>query len=312
MSGLMRIAVFFVGEVQDNGFNASAFSGADRAGQAGVADIHIVSGVAYDQDEIRTRLAEVLPGVDGLIFIGGQGDIATPEVAALCPDKRFAIVQGNRTGPNLASYDVRQEDSAFLAGVLAANLTRSGIVGHLSGHRVRPGLKGRAAFVAGVNHAAPQVTVLTGFCGTQDDSTVTRGWAGAQIAAGADIIFTMLNDARQGAIDACRAGNIWQIGNALDWVQHDPQVFVASALARIDIGVEWAIRDMVAGRTPPEIVEFGLAEGDVVALSLGKAVPDAARDAVKAAAADIRAGRITISDIYEGAEFAPKDARCVV
>ena len=36
------------------------------------------------------------------------------------------------------------------------------------------------------------------------------------------------------------------------------------------------------------------------------------RSAVKAAAADIRAGRITISDIYEGAEFAPKDARCEV
>uniref|UniRef100_UPI003569F506 BMP family ABC transporter substrate-binding protein n=1 Tax=Actibacterium sp. TaxID=1872125 RepID=UPI003569F506 len=259
---------------------------------------------------IRARLTEVVPDVDGLVFIGGQGNIATPEIAVAHPDKHFAIVQGQKTGPNLASYDVRQEDSAFLAGVLAANLTRSGVVGHLSGHRVRPGLKGRAAFVAGVKHDAPEVKVLTGFCGTQDDSAVTRRWAEAEIAEGVDVIFTMLNDARRGAIEACRAGGARQIGNALDWVEKVPDVFVASALARIDIGVEWALRDMVEGKSPSEIVEFGLAEGDVVSLKLGDDVPEAARDAVLAAAQDIRAGRIVIPDTYDGPEFEPEAMSC--
>ncbi len=196
----MRIAVFFVGEVQDAGFNASALAGAEASDTS--AEITIVSGVRYDQEAIRSRLAEVVPQVDGLIFIGGQGNIATPEIAAIHPNKKFAVVQGHKSGANLASYDVRQEDSAFLAGVLAARLTQTGTVGHLSGHRVPPGLKGRAAFVAGVTHADPAVRVLTGFCGTQDDSNVTRDWAAAEIAAGADIIFTMLNDARSGAIEA--------------------------------------------------------------------------------------------------------------
>ncbi|SFI47380.1 nucleoside-binding protein [Celeribacter neptunius] len=306
----MKIAVFFVGEVQDDGFNASALAGAERAEKAEIAEIFVVSGVRYDQDEIRARLSEVVPDVDGLVFIGGQGNIATPEIAAAHPDKRFAIVQGQKTAPNLASYDVRQEDSAFLAGVLAANLTRSGVVGHLSGHRVRPGLKGRAAFVAGVKHAAPAVKALTGFCGTQDDSAVTQRWAEAEIAEGADVIFTMLNDARRGAIEACRARGARQIGNALDWVEKEPDVFVASALARIDIGVEWAIRDMVEGKTPSDIVEFGLDEGDVVSLKLGEDVPEAAREAVLAAVQEIRAGRIVIPDRYDGPEFEPETVPC--
>ncbi|WP_090055331.1 BMP family lipoprotein [Celeribacter neptunius] len=310
MSNPMKIAVFFVGEVQDDGFNASALAGAERAEKAEIAEIFVVSGVRYDQDEIRARLSEVVPDVDGLVFIGGQGNIATPEIAAAHPDKRFAIVQGQKTAPNLASYDVRQEDSAFLAGVLAANLTRSGVVGHLSGHRVRPGLKGRAAFVAGVKHAAPAVKALTGFCGTQDDSAVTQRWAEAEIAEGADVIFTMLNDARRGAIEACRARGARQIGNALDWVEKEPDVFVASALARIDIGVEWAIRDMVEGKTPSDIVEFGLDEGDVVSLKLGEDVPEAAREAVLAAVQEIRAGRIVIPDRYDGPEFEPETVPC--
>ena len=54
------------------------------------------------------------------------------------------------TGPNLASYEVLQEQSAYLGGVLAALTTRTGVVGHMSGIRVRPGLKGRAEAVAGL------------------------------------------------------------------------------------------------------------------------------------------------------------------
>lgn len=306
----MKIAVFFVGEVHDEGFNASALKGAERAKEAGIAQISAVSGVRFDQDEIRARLGKVLPEVDGLVFVGGQGNIATPEIAAAYPNKRFAIVQGQQTGPNLASYDVRQEDSAYLAGVLAAKLTKTGVVGHLSGHRVRPGLKGRAAFVAGALHAAPEVKVLTGFCGTQDDSTVTKVWAEAEIAAGADVIFTMLNGARRGAIEACRASRARQIGNALDWVEKDPEVFVASALARIDIGVERAIRDMVEGKSPQEIVEFGLCEGDVVSLKLAADVPDEAQEAVARAVQDIRAGHIVIPDSYDGPEFELESVPC--
>lgn len=306
----MKIAVFFVGEVEDAGFNASALAGALAASNEDLAEITIISGVSYDQAEIRNRMATVLPDHDGLVFIGGQGNLATPELAMACPDKRFAIVQGNKTGPNLASYDVRQEDSAFLAGCLAARLTQSGTVAHLSGHRVPPGLKGRAAFAAGVAHADPSVGVLTGFCGTQDDGEVTYRWASAQIAAGADILFTMLNGARGGAIRACREHGIRQIGNALDWVARDPGVFVASAIARIDTGVYRAIEDMVGGHVPNHVVEFGLAGGDFVSLSLGRDVPEAIPDEIEAFAEGIRTGRIVVPKEYTGDEFHPDEVQC--
>lgn len=305
----MKIAVFFVGELHDAGFNASALAGAEAAGS--LAQIRIISGVRYDQDLIRQRLAEVVPQVEGLVFIGGQGNRATAEMAALHPHKRFAVVQGQVTGPNLASYDVRQEESAFLAGVLAAKLTQTGTVGHLSGHRVSPGLKGRAAFVAGVAQGDPQVQVLTGFCGTQDDSQVTHHWAAAEIAAGADILFTMLNAARSGAIEACRASGVRQIGNARDWVTVDPGVFLASAMARIDLGVIRAIEDMLQSITPPEVVPFGLADGDFVSLSMGVEVPASVRSQVAEVAGAIRRGELSIPHDYHGPEFWPKGTLCV-
>lgn len=49
------------------------------------------------------------------------------------------------------------------------------------------------------------------------------------MAAGADVIFTMLNSGRDGVTQACREAGARQIGNVIDWTTVDPQVFVASA-----------------------------------------------------------------------------------
>ena len=71
-----------------------------------------------------TDLAE--SGVDLVIAHGGQNNEACAEVAARFGRVKFVVTQGAVVAPNLASYDVLQEDSAYLAGVLAASLTRTG------------------------------------------------------------------------------------------------------------------------------------------------------------------------------------------
>lgn len=305
-----RLAVVFIGELHDAGFNAAALAGVERAIARHDADIAIVSGIAYDLDAMRERLAATISTVDAIVFIGGQGNVVVPELAGSHPQKRFAIVQGEKTAANLASYSVRQEESAFLAGVLAAGLTQTGTVAHLSGHRVRPGLLGRAAFVAGVAHANADVSVLTAFCGTQDDSRITEQWAAAEIAAGADVLFTMLNAARSGAIAACRAAGIRQIGNALDWVATDPAVFIASAIARIDLGVERAIDDLCKDVMPDSVVELGLADGDYVSLSLAEDVPPELATQIGHTADAIRSGRLRVPDDYTGPEFNLPEPPC--
>ena len=78
-----------------------------------------------------------------------------------CRRTRFAITQGSFLAPNVACCEVLQEQSAFLAGVLAGLASKTRVVGHLSGEKVRPGLKGRAAFAHGVRAAAPDCRFIT-------------------------------------------------------------------------------------------------------------------------------------------------------
>lgn len=306
----MKIAILFVGTVHDDGFNASALAGVEAARARDLATIEVIAGVPYDEAAIDVALARAAETADGVVFVGGQGNRAMPALARAHPGKRFAIIQGDKRAANLSSYDVRQEESAFLAGCLAARMTSTGCVGHLSGHRVVPGLKGRAAFAAGVRQAAPDVALLTGFCGSQDDRSIAHEWAAAEIAAGADVIFTMLNAARPGATEACRAAGVLQIGNALDWTRIDPEVFVASAVARIDRGVERAIEDMASGAPLNVVHELGLREGPYTGLALRSDVAEETRAEIAQIRAAIRAGRIEIPTGYEGSEFTPEEATC--
>lgn len=303
----MKIAIFFVGALHDTGFNANALIGAEAARDLPGAEIEIVHGTPFEHEAMTAALDAAADRSDAVIFIGGQGNRVTPAIAARYPDRAFAIVQGEVIAPNIASYDVLQEHSAFLAGVLAARSTRSGIVGHLSGHRVTPGLKGRAAFAAGVAFGDPKVRLVTGFCGTQDDSAVTEAWTSAIAGQGADILFTMLNAAREGATRACRRTGMRQIGNVGDWTLTDPEVYIASAVARIDLGVLRAASDLMSGQRPPDIQHLGLAE-QAVHLALAPDVPPEIRAELATIAGQIASGELTVPTQYEGPEFSADGA----
>jgi basic membrane protein A len=189
--------------------------------------------------------------------------------------------------------------------VLAALTTRTGVVGHMSGIRVRPGLKGRAGFAAGVRDTDPKVRLLSNFSGQQDDNALSKRIALAQMAAGADVIFTMLNAGRNGVTEACQEKGTRQIGNVIDWVKVDPKVFMASAIADVSIGVFKAVSDLRDGRFQGGVVhKVGLSDPAAVRLSMAPDVPASVIERVERAAADIRSGRVQVPEAYDGPEFA--------
>lgn len=303
----MNLAIVFVGIVEDCGFNAAALVGAHRLADhllfdKGDAYIEIIDDLTYDHNALKDALHKAAGAHDGVIFVGGQGNRVVPEVAAQHSAVPFAIIQGDVSSCNVVSYHVLQEQSAYLAGALAARMTKTGVVAHLSGHRVLPGLKGRAAFCAGVTDTGSDVQVLTSFCGTQDDSDVARAWAEAQMDAGADITFTMLNDARKGAVAACLSRNTWQIGNALNWCERNPDVFLASAIARIDLAVEQAAKDIIAATRPATTQLFAL-QSAAVSLQMGAFIPADIKDEIDELSAAIQSGGRIVPTDYIGSEF---------
>ena len=303
----LEIAMLIPGRIDDGGFMQAGYNGLLAIRDELGAETRYLDGIPPEPEAMAAALRELAAaGPDMLIAHGGQTAPAVEAVAAEFPDVRFTVVQGALTGPNVASYEVLQEDSAWLAGAAAGLLTETGVVGHISGIRVPPGLKGRGAFYHGLTHTNPDARFLTIFAGDQDDNDLSHRVASAEIDAGADIIFTMLNAGRTGAIEAMREKGVKQIGNVRDWYPDHPDVFVASAIANVSIPSLQAAKDLAAGTWEPGVVRrIGLEDPEAVSLALAPEVPEEVRARITELAEGIASGAIEVSVDYDGPEFEP-------
>ncbi len=296
------VAVVLFGPRGQGGFNQAGFAGAQRA-QAALAGIEVFwCEPPAERAAFLRALCE--RGFDLIIAHGGQGDAPVAALAPLFPASRFVVTQGARPAANVAVYEALQEQSAYLAGVLAASVSKSGVVAHMSGERVRPGLHGRAAFADGVRRTRPEVRLLTCFCGDQHDAALARRVVEQQADAGADVLFAMIDGGRAGAIDACRARGVSQIGNVFDWTLREPEVFIASAIADSGMCIELAARDHASGTLRMGVHRgFGLEMGDMVRLALAPRVGASALSAVESARMDLLSGAIVPATEYSAAEM---------
>jgi basic membrane protein A len=300
-----KVAGLFAGRIDDGGFMEAGYSGLTAARDKLGVDVVWKDQVRPERDLLAEALRELAKDGPALVIAhGGQNNEAARLVAAEFPATRFVVTQGNVTGPNLTSYEVLQEESAFLAGALAGWATTTGTVAHMSGIRVVPGLKGRAAFAHGVAHANPSARLLTNFSGNQDDNALSKRIASAMIDARADIIFTMLNAGRMGAIEACRERGAKQIGNVRDWVAMMPDVFIAAAVADSGVAVLRAVEDFVRGTIATNTVEkIGLARPEAVRLTMGSTLSEDIRRRVVELSEQVKSSAVAVPTTWTGPEF---------
>src|SRR5258708_40136097 len=66
---------------------------------------------------------------------GGQTQAAVYKIAKRFPKVHFSIVGGNEgeSAPNVAGYDVKQAEIAYVAGAAAAMLSRNGAISYVGG-----------------------------------------------------------------------------------------------------------------------------------------------------------------------------------
>ncbi|MGG5885693.1 BMP family ABC transporter substrate-binding protein [Falsiroseomonas sp. HC035] len=294
-----RVVAILFGQPGAGAFNRAGAEGLARASALPVA----IETVWEPVPARRAATVEAAAArADLVIAHGGQGEQAVAEVAPAFPDVAFAVTQGRITGPNIAGFEVLQEQSAFLAGALAGWWMRGMVAAHLSGEPVPPGLRGRAGFAAGLAHTRPEATLLSGFCGNQHDPALAGHWTAAQVAAGAEVQFAMLDGGRSGAIAACRAAGIRAIGNVRDWTAEDA-VFLASAVADNGVAMLAAIEAFLAGAFTDR--RIGLEAPEAVRLALAADVAPDLAARIDALRDEILSGAVRVPEDWPGRDWAP-------
>ncbi|MBM4014628.1 MAG: BMP family ABC transporter substrate-binding protein [Planctomycetes bacterium] len=292
-----QVALLLAGPENDEGWNQSAFEGLQRIERELGAEVRKLR--ARDATAIEQAFAAAAAnGCDLVVGHGFEFNAPAARIAAAHPQVRFATSGGTESGPNLASVSLRIEEVTFQLGILAAHLSRSGVVSSLHGEAYEPVKRAAAAFAAGARAVNPAIVLHEEYLGTWEDAVLAKEKALAHASRGADVFFQNADAAGAGIFEACRAKGALAFGCNRDQAGKAPDVIVASAVGDTAALLLELAKETQSGTFRGGVRTFGLAEGSLrVAFNpaLAARVPAAARTAIDDAARRIRSGELVVS-----------------
>jgi basic membrane protein A len=300
--------VFDVGGRGDKSFNDSAYRGLDRAvRELGVVPEYIEPGEGSDRESgIRLLAAK---GFDLIIGVGFIFSDDLYGVAGEYPGVKFACVDYAKFDahgfvvppPNMVALKFREEEGSFLAGALAALVSKTGVVGFVGGMDIPLIHKFEAGYKAGVAQVCEPCRVLTGYAGVTGDAFKNpakgKELALAQYGARADVVFHAAGSTGLGVFEAARELSRYAIGVDADQWSEAPGRVLTSMTKQVDVSVFDTVRDLQLGKWSGGVRVFGLKENgvDYVYDQHNRAlIPDAVRERVEMLRRKIIAGEIDV------------------
>lgn len=287
-----RVALLHPGPISDGSWNAGAYEGLRRIEQELGAEISQMQTSAPDEFEQGFRdYAE--QGYDLIFGHGFEFQDAALAVGSDYPKTAFAISSGRVEAPNVASLKFQLGEATYLAGILAASLSKSGRAGCIGGIRLPVIQNTFDGFLAGARSVSPGFIVAMAFTGSFEDVAAAKAATDAMIAQGADFVLQNADSAGLGVIQSAKDHGVYAIGTNSDQNAVAPDTVLASAVISIPQAFLDVAREVAERRFRGRVIEEGLASG-VVSLvinpKLEDRIPTEVRARIQAAKQQIETG----------------------
>ncbi len=277
-SPAFKVALLTPGPISDQSWNGGAYAGLLQLRDSLGAEVSHVQTKTPAEFEENFRQY----GAQGYRVVFGHGfefQDAAVRVAPDYPNTLYITTSGSTTGPNLAGIRFAFEEPSYIAGVIAAGMTKSKKLGAIGGTELPPVKASFEAFTAGARSVDPTIEVAVSYLGNWDDVAAGKEQALAQIARGTDVIFQNADAAGLGVFQAARESRkAWVIGSNADQNSIAPEVTLGSVLIDLPLAFLTVGREIRDGTFTPRVIALGTSTG-VVRL----VVNPAARDKIPAA-----------------------------
>lgn len=262
------VMVTDVGGVNDQSFNQSAWEGLSALSKE-MPDAKVSYFESKTEADYMPFIQSAVDNGAGLIWgIGYKLAPAIEEASKNFPNQKFAIVDHafDPSLPNVSGITFRVEEASYLAGYLAAKITKSKKIGFIGGFETPIIDHFEYGFRAGVLAADPTVQVFTQYTASFNDSDKGKTIAQTMVENGVDLIFPVAGDAGNGAIELVRERGLYAIGVDRDQSYLAPDNMITSVLKRVDNAVYTISRDFLEGTFTPGTIDLGLSD-DAVGLA---------------------------------------------
>jgi len=290
----------------DQNFNDLAKRGLDRAvEELGVQGEVIESRDAASYIPNLTQAAEQSALAVGVGFLLTE---AVTEVANQYSDKNFLLIDSLSDAPNVQGVLFRENEGAFLSGVLAASMTETNKLGVVGGQKIPPVVRYVVGFEAGAKSINPDIEVVVAYADTFGDPALGKELTLAQYNQGVDIAFPVAGATGIGSFEAAKelgAGH-WVIAADTDQSQLGAEYQLGVSEKGVDTALFLAAQQVVDGTFEGGEKSLGLAEDGVGLGHPHESVPQDVLDTIAAYEQAIIDGTITVpADEEELAAFEP-------
>jgi basic membrane lipoprotein Med (substrate-binding protein (PBP1-ABC) superfamily) len=242
-----------IGRIDDGTFNQFAYEGMTAAEECFGFETSYIETVS--EADYATNIATTLSDQPDVVITNGFL-IATDTLAAAedNTDVNFIGIDQfqEEFPPNYVGVLFREDQGGYLAGVLAASLSESGVIGVVGGREdVPPVVRFVNAYETGAQSVNPDIRVLSVY--NESFTTPDKGASDAAqfIGEGADVIFGAGGQTGSGGVAAAAEQGVWGIGVDQDEYfttfnggdAAGSEYLATSAIKRVDLAV---FRNIVA------------------------------------------------------------------
>jgi basic membrane protein A len=289
-AGPLKVAFAYVGPVGDAGWTFAH----DRARKAVDAEFgtkvttSFVENVPEAGDAERV-LRDMVGQGNKLIFGTTFGYMEQMrKVAADSPDVKFEHATGYKLAENMRTYDARTYEGAFLAGVVAGKMSKTGTLGVIGSIPIPEVIRNINSFTLGAQRSNPAIKVRVVWVDKWFDPPKETEGAQALLNQGADVLFQ--NTDSSAVLQTAEKAGKYAFGWDSDMSKFGPTAHLASSVINWAPYYKKAVKDVLDGTWKKEATWWGVKEGSIDLVSISDKVPAETKADIEKIKAGLRDG----------------------
>lgn len=290
-----KVALLTPGPVSDAGWSAMAYTGLQQIQKDLGAEVNNQEAKGTQiKDAMRTYAQQ---GYNLVIGHGFEYNGPEVQVAKDFPKTVFVSSSGGETAPNAGAFRFYLEQGFYLAGEMAAKMSKTHKLAMIGGDNV-PSIESTfKAFEAGAKAVDPKVQVIKIYTLSGSDVAKAKEATLKAIDQGADFVIHQANAAAQGVFDACKERGVYAFGANLDQNDNPSGAVIASAVIVAGPAFVDLAKQVKAGTYKGSILLMGMDKGAidfVLNPKLKDKVPADVQKAIADDMAKIKSGQLTV------------------
>ena len=294
-SGPLKIAFAYVGPVGDGGWTFAHDNGRKAIEKEFGSRVVTTFVEKVPESADAERVIRDLAGQGNTLVFGTTFGYMEPmlKVAADMPNVKFEHATGYKNAANMRTYDSRTYEGAYMAGIIAGGMTKSGTLGVVASIPIPEVVRNIDSFTMGAQSVNPNVKTKVVWVNEWFNPPKETEAAQSLLNGGADVLFQ--NTDSSAVLQTAGKAGKYAFGWDSDMTAYSPEAHLASSVINWAPYYLKATKDALDGTWQGGGgIWWGVKEGAIDIVSISSKVPAELKAKVDTVKAGLKDGSFVI------------------